>query len=368
MKVAIVHDELLRKGGAERVVISLHKLYPTADIFTIAYRPDSTYEYFKKCVVKTTFLNALVSSEKWLMALFFPFGFWAMRSLDLKEYDLIILSSAHGAQYIKKPKGSKVINYAHYVFRLIWEPESYDFLTSSWARIITYPVFKCLRFFDKVFNVQSDFIIFNSSKTKKKYCEVFTNLSADRLDVINPPVDLSGFHTSSTQGDFFLVVSRFEPYKKVDLVITTFREIDKKLIIVGSGTMEDELREMAKDASNISFEIGVTDARLKELYSNCNALIFPQVEDFGITPLECNASGRPIIAFAKGGVLETMVEDKTAVFFREQTLESLGQAIQRFANTEFSQEAIVANAGRFDEPRFHDKIKSVIENINLPKT
>ena len=367
MKTAIVHDELLRRGGAERVVISLHKLYPNATIFTSAYEPDSTFEYFKSCAIKTTFLNKWVRNEKQLMLLFFPFGMLAMKSLNLKGYDLIILSSAHGAQYIRKPKGAKVINYAHYVFRLVWEPESYAWFQNSLIRTITKPTFYFLRKLDKWLNVNADYTIFNSKRTQKTYLEVFNGLK--NYSVINPPVSLDQFSPTDQVGDFYLVVSRMEPYKRVDLVIKAFQSLsDKKLIVVGSGTQKSVLQQMASGHDNISFEEGVSQERLRDLYAICKALIFPQVEDFGITPLEANASGRPVIAYGEGGVLETMIpygrSNPTAVFFDEQNADSLISAIHLFESVHFLQEDCLNNVKRFEQKYFHEKIQESVDRLN----
>lgn len=358
LKVAIVHDELLRKGGAERVVISMHKTFPSAHIYTLAYNQDTTFEYFKTCTIITSFLDRFVNDEKMLMKLFFPFGIMAMRAFNLKDYDLVILSSAHGAQYIRKQTGNTVVNYAHYVFRLIWEPESYTFYRKH--KWILNPLFKGLQWLDKRLNVRADFTIFNSSKTQKKYLEVFPGTTNYRI--INPPISLNQFVPSNTDDHgYYLIVSRFEPYKRVDLVIEAFKAFaERKLIVVGKGTLRNQLMASSKGFDNIVFKEEVSNNDLKKLYRDCRALIFPQVEDFGITPLEANASGRPVIAFNQGGVLETMIPygqpRPTAVFFENQQVDALNEAILIFEKLSFKKQDCVDNVRRFDEGTFQNKL------------
>ncbi len=368
MKVAIVHDELLRKGGAERVVISIHKLYPEADIFTIAYRPDSTFQYFKKCNVKTSFLNSIVSDERWLMLLFFPLGIMAVRRFDLSGYDLVILSSAHGAQYIKRSPTTRVINYAHYVFRLIWRPESYNFFKNRLTAWLLNPIIRLLKAMDLKMNVRADLTIFNSMNSQKTYL----NIHKETVNhvVLNPPIDFSLSELTMEPGKYFLVVSRLEPYKKVDLVVDVFKNLSNEvLIIVGSGTLEAALKKQASGNKNIQFLKNISQERLTELYTNSKALIFPQEEDFGITPLESNACGVPVIAYKKGGVLETMVENKTAIFFNEQSKTALIEAIGSFYECSFDKAEIAKNALRFAEDKFHEKLKGLVQDtMTIRKT
>ncbi len=361
MKIAIVHDELLRKGGAERVVISLHKLFPDADIFTSAYNPDTTFEYFKECNIVTSFLQKVVKGDKMFMALFFPFGILAFRSFNFEGYDLIIISSAHGAQYIKKPKNALVIHYAHFLFRLIWEPESYNFYNKRLIKLFLWTPIRLLQKIDKYLTIRADHVVFNSQRTRDAYLKVF---NPDKHQVIHPPIEIDSYSGDSEIGNYFLIVSRLEPYKKVSLVVEAFRQLDESLIVVGSGSQFAEINSQLPD--NVSLEGNVSNDRLIQLYANCRAFIFPQLEDFGITPLEANAFGKPVIAYGKGGVLETMIpkghSNPTALFFNEQSVMAIRAALTDFEPTEYSAQDCIKNAMRFSESNFHDKILQVIND------
>jgi len=192
----------------------------------------------------------------------------------------------------------------------------------------------------------------------------------NEIKVINPSVKVENFYVSDAVSDYYLVVSRFENYKKVDLIINTFNILnDKKLIIVGKGSMESELKKNA--GGNISFVNGLNLDELAKMYANCKALIFPQHEDYGITPLEANASGRPVIAYGKGGVLDTMIQFEgdaskaTALFFEEQTVDSIIEAINLFETLNFDPKFIRSHAEKFADHVFIEKIRSfVLEKYN----
>jgi len=372
MKVAIVQDELVRKGGAEQVVLSFQAAFPNAEIFTLSYNADKTYPEFRKSTIHTSWFGKFVKGDKNLKRFFFPFGVLAMRMLAVKGYDVVLLSTTHCAKYVQIDKKSLVLTYCHTPFRLVWRPDSYEQVKNAGAfkKIAYNCVINILRKIDEKSARRTDFFITNAREVVPRILAAYH--PKNPVAVINPAVKCANFYVSEPS-DYYLLVSRFEPYKKVDLVIDAFNKLnDKKLIIVGTGSMEAELKKQA--GRNISFLQGLDSEKLAKLYSGCKALVFPQHEDYGITPLEANASGRPVIAYGAGGVLETMIPyaddavKATAIFFKEQTVESLIEAVQLSETLHFDTNFIRSNAERFDENVFKEELKKfVLEKYNEQK-
>ncbi|WP_442588756.1 glycosyltransferase [Pedobacter sp. AW31-3R] len=373
MKVAIVHDELVRRGGAEQVVLDMHKAYPEADIFTLCYNKDKTYEEFKKARIFTSWFQYLGKSEKLIKILYFPFAILAMRMFNLKGYDVVLISTTHCGKFVRVDKNASVITYCHTPFRLAWRPFSYAIVNSSNMIIRNIFLFasRVLRVFDSMAAKASDFYLTNSKEVKARIEDSYH--PEQPVSIINPAAKLDNFYISNEVKDYHLVVSRLEDYKMVDLVVKAFNQTpEKKLVIVGTGSMEAELKALAGD--NITFLKAQSAAQLAKLYANCKALIFPQHEDYGITPLEAAASGRPVIAFGKGGVTETMVPYNgdsarcTSVFFEEQTVESLSAAIEKAEMLQFSPGFIRNHANLFSASNFIAKLKTFVSRIYNLKT
>lgn len=365
MKIAIVHDELVRKGGAEQVVISFAKAFPNAPIYTLSYNPETTYPDFKGKDIRTTFFGRFFKSEKWIMRLFFPWAMLSMRSLDLSEYDVVLQSTTHCSKYVKVGPNTLVIAYCHTPFRLVWRSDSYLLVQKSGLlkKTLLNMVIGFLKKFDFRASQRIDHFVTNSNEVVPRIIKAYK--PEKEVTVINPPVKMDDFYVSKDIGDYYLVVSRFEPYKKVDLVIEAFNEMPgKKLIVVGKGSLEHKLKHMAK--GNISFLRDLEKEELAGIMSKCKALIFPQHEDYGITPLEIAASGRPTIAYGAGGVLDTMIPYTydamlaTAVFFPKQTVASLRKAIMQFEQLTFDPSFIKQHAAKFKEENFIVQIKDFV--------
>lgn len=368
MKVAIIHDDLLRRGGAENVVRAISDIYPDAPIYTLAYQPDATYPEFKEKKIITSWYQIIARNETLMKWLFFPFGILAMRSLKVSGYDLVILSTTYCAKYAKVDKRSIVFSYCYTPFRLAWNPSSYSIYKNSRfpLRQLFNFVIWLLRGIDFRFAKRANYYIAMTRETRDRILDAYN--PSKPLKIISPAVNLSNFKVRHEIGDYYLVVSRMEPYKKVDLVINAFNKSGKKLIIVGNGSQIKSLKEMAN--SNIEFKSGLSYDELSELYARSKAFIFPQHEDFGITPLESIASGRPVIAYRKGGVLDTMVpfgdevdENWTAVMFNKQRVEDLNNAILRFEELSCKPEFLRRHAEKFSEDRFKKEIKEYIDSI-----
>lgn len=377
MKIAIVHDALMCRGGAEQVVKYFHRAFPDAPIYTLCYKSDLTYPDFKDCNVKTSWLQRAINTESLMKKLFFPFGIIAMRQLYVKDFDIVLISSTHCGKYIRVSPNTKVITYCYTPFRLAWNPASYSQYDKS--NFIIKRLFasflKVLRIIDYQYAQRTDVFLAMTEETRKRISCTY-DVMEDTISIIPPPVEVNSFKMLEVNAkkDYFLLVSRIEYYKKVDLVVEAFNILEIPLIIVGKGTKEQEVKEKAKP--NIKFKKDLSTDELQELYSNCKAFIFPQYEDYGITPLEANASGRPVIAYGQGGVLTTQIPYtlekegiSTAIFFNEQSVESLIDAIKLFNNVEntFDAKFIRKHAEKFDEKIFIKKIKEFVykENQNL---
>lgn len=365
MKIAIVQDDIVRKGGSEQVTLSFHKAFPEAPIYTLSYNEEAAFPEFRTCKIKTSWFGKYVRSEKNMKRFFYPFGVMAMQQLDLREYNVILQSTTHCAKYIRTDPRALVITYCHTPFRLVWRRDSYPGTSSMnlLKRKIYDLVISHLKQIDLQAAKRADWFITNSREVVPRIKKAYN--PAREISVINPPVKCENFYVSKSNDDYYLVISRFEPYKKVDLVIEAFNEMpDKELVIVGSGTQEKSLKRLA--GNNIVFLSGLTAQELARILSRCKALIYPQLEDYGITPLEANASGRPVIAYGKGGVTDTMIpangdaSKATAVFFHEQTKGALKEALESFETLDFDPAFIRSQAESFDEERFVKRIQDFV--------
>jgi len=364
MRVAIIHDDLMRRGGAEQVVLSMLKAYPNADLYTLCYRPELTYPEFKNYKIKSSFFNRIAKNERIMKILFFPIGLLCMKWMSVWNYDVVLISNTYCAKYASIDKRSKVFIYTYTPFRIAWDPSSYQEynLSKGLKRFLFDQVVRLLRTIDRREAKKGNYFL---SMTKETVERVKKAGYSNEVSIIHPPVKCSNFHVAINPLDYYLIVSRLEFYKNVDLAIRVFNKVGKKLIIVGNGSKKKELMSLAEN--NIEFRSGLSKEQLGELYSNCRAFIFPQHEDYGITPLEANASGRPVIAYGKGGVLETMIpyngqsKKFTSLFFKEQTEDCLTAAIHLFETLEVDSAFIRSHAEQFDESTFVEQLKKYVD-------
>ncbi|BAV10167.1 glycosyltransferase [Filimonas lacunae] len=292
----------------------------------------------------------------------------AMRSIRLSGYDVVLISTTHCAKYIRVDKGTTVISYCHTPLRVAWRPWSYEnIMKKNWLiRKLFLMAATVLRHVDKLASRRTDFYLANSNGMKEAIEDAYK--PRNEVTIINPSVKLHNFYVSDKVKDYYLVVSRLEPYKKVDLVIDVFNTLpDKKLVVVGKGSMELELKKRAKE--NVVFLNGLDAESLARTYAEAQALIFPQQEDYGITPLEAAASGRPVIAYGKGGILDTMIPytynsaKSTALFFKEQSAQALDTAIKAFDQLNFDPQFIRQYVQHFSENRFIRKLEKFVEEV-----
>ena len=358
MKVALVHDYLNQMGGAERVVMALHEIFPDAPIFTSIYDPDRIDPAFRQMDIRTTFMQKfpLVTKHHQPYLPFYPF---AMESLDLRDYDLVLSSSSAFAKgVITKPETTHIC-YCHTPMRWCWNYADYverEQLGAMARKVLPFLI-TGLRIWDQSSATRVDHFIANSPVIAERIAKYYRREAV----VIPPPVDAARFpFVPGTQPeDYFLIVSRLIPYKRVDLAIQACNMLGLPLVIIGSGRDEAPLKKLA--GPTIRFTGRLSDEEVLHYFTHCRAFLFPGEEDFGITPLEAQASGRPVIAYGAGGALASMVEGVTGLFFREQTAESLAAVLTSFDERDFDPQTIRNHALEFDLPRFQRRILQFIE-------
>lgn len=365
MKTAIVHDWLVNYGGAERVVEQMLLLYPDADIYTLVYDEKKMGKIFPKEKVHTSSLQKIPMAEK-LYTKFLSLMPKAFEEFDLTGYDLVIASSSCCAKGVITSPTTPFIAYIHSPMRYAWDLY-YDYLKNS-GRLTKFFMKRWMpdiRKWDYISSQRIDTLVANSSYIARRIKKFWNRDAA----VVYPPVDTDRLSISDeAAGDYFVVFSRFVPYKRIDLAISACARLNKKLIVIGSGSQEKELKLLAASCKNadIKFTGRISDSEVKAYLQKCRALIFCAEEDFGIIPVEAQACGRPIIAFGKGGALETVVNEKTGVFFEEQSVGSLVKAIEEFEKLDkentFNPKKIREHAEKFSAENFR---KNLSEQIRL---
>ncbi|OGZ34157.1 MAG: glycosyl transferase [Candidatus Portnoybacteria bacterium RBG_19FT_COMBO_36_7] len=358
MRVALVHDYLNQYGGAERVLEAFCEIWPDAPIFTLIYDRARTGQAFDGRRIKTSFLQKIpfVRSHHRPFLMLMPL---AIESFDFSKYDLVISDSASFAKGIITRPSTLHICYCHTPTRYAWD-DSHKYIREfgypSFVRSVI-PIFmNYLRVWDQAAAERPDKFIANSEFVASRIQKYYQKKAV----VIHPPVNAKLFYVSPQIDRFFLIVARLLSYKRLDIAIGAFNRLGLPLKIVGDGPDSVKLRRLA--GPNIEFLGLVADFKLRELYAKCQAFIFPQEEDFGITALEAMASGRPVIAYQAGGALETIKHGVSGLFFKEQTVESLISSLKQFVASDFNPQVIREQAMQFDKEIFKQKIKDFVQN------
>ncbi len=358
MKVALVHDYLNQMGGAERVVLALHEMFPDAPLYTSIYDPRRVDKAFQSIDIRTSFMQKFPLVKKHHQP-FLPFYPFAMERLDMRGYDLVISSSsAFGKGVITRPESIHIC-YCHTPMRWCWNYDEYverENLGKISRSILPFFI-SGLRIWDQTSSMRVDHFIANSPVVADRIRKYYRRDAV----VIPPPVDVNRFTFDPTTrpGDYFLIISRFTPYKRIDLAIEACNQLQIPLVIIGSGRDEDRLKRLA--GPTIRFTGRLSDQEVLYYYAHCRALILPGEEDFGITPLEAQASGRPVIAYAAGGALASVIDNVTGTFFHQQTVESLVEVLASFDERRFDPQTIHNHALEFDHLRFRRRIQQFIE-------
>jgi len=359
MRIALVHDYLMQDGGAERTLLAFHRLFPTAPIFTLFYDPKRAHPDFTTAKIIPSFLNSFPfapSKYQWYL----PLMPHAAESIDLSGYDLILSSSSSIIKGIIAPPGATHICYCHNPTRFLWQ-ERHGYVNDLpqpgiIKRLLPFYLHH-LRQWDIIAADRPDVLLTNS-KTSQERIRRFYRRDAK---VIFPPVDTHLIQPSSTNDGYWLIGGRLVGYKRFDLAVTAFARLNLPLKVFGTGPEEKKLRRLAGPKTEF---VGAVDEKAKfELYRNAIGFLYPHVEDFGITAIEAMAAGKPVIAYGKGGIVETVVDGKTGKFFHIQSWEALANLILRFDPTQFSHTDIRAHAEQFSHQRFAEELKQTIVEI-----
>jgi glycosyltransferase involved in cell wall biosynthesis len=365
MRVALVHDYLNQYGGAERVLESLIEIFSSAPIYTLVYNAEAMKGKFFDKEIRTSFLQKIpfARSHHRIFPILMPL---AIEKFDLSGYDIVVSDSASfGKGVITKPETIHIC-YCHTPPRFAWDDsQKYikEFSMPKLAKIFIPFFMNYIRVWDKEAASRVDKFICNSNFVAQRIKKYYRQ----DAEIIYPPVDANFFNVKSSENppatnnktSYFLIVGRLLAYKKFDIAIEAFNKLELSLKIVGDGPEKKKLKNIAR--KNIEFLGELREEDLRKYYQECQALVFPQEEDFGIVALEAMACGKPVIAYQGGGALESVKKGETGMFFNEQTPESLIKAVKEFRPEKFNSQIIRAHALKFDKEIFKKKIKEFIE-------
>jgi glycosyltransferase involved in cell wall biosynthesis len=373
-KIAIVHDFLETMGGAERVVLELAKIYPDAPIYTLTFNPTLN-QFFDSKRIRTSYLQ----SFRFIPQRFF-IGVYprAIESFDFSQFDVVISSSNSFAKNILVSGATKHISYIHSPMRFAWDA-AHTHLANQAHRtplgrafglveLIASSIISKLRIWDKLGADRVDVFIANSKNVAQRISKYYRRDST----VVYPPVDIDKITATPTHQNYFLVVSRLVSYKKIELAVQACKELNLPLLILGEGPEMDNLKRIA--GSHTQLLGWVSDQDKFNYLQNCRALIFPGEEDLGIVPIEAMAAGKPVIAYNKGGLTETVIDGKTGIFFNNQTVADVKQAIEKFIKISdsprgaeeipFDYKFIRQHAEQFSSQVFDEKIKALVASVS----
>lgn len=355
MRVAITTDWLNSFGGAERVLIELHKMFPEAPVYTTVHDRRGLPAQMQDWDVRTSFLQRLPLARRRHQP-FLPVMPMAWEEFDFSEYDLVLTTNSACAKGVITRPGTLNICYCYTPCRYIWDlyPE---YTRGKRSKPFIAPIAHWLRLWDRLSADRVDHFVAISHEVAARIRRHYGR----EAEVVYPPVDVERIQpNAAAPEDFYLVVARLVPYKRVDLAIEAANRLRRRLVIVGDGSERRRLQAMA--GPTIEFLGRRTDEEIAELYARSRAFLFPGLEDFGIAPVEAQAAGRPVIAFAAGGALETVVDGKTGVLFASQTPEDLANAIERFESISVDPGVCRRNGERFSAERFRDRLRQTIES------
>jgi len=359
-KVAIVYDRVNKWGGAERVLLALHEIFRQAPLYTSVYNPEGAPWAKVFPEVKTSFLQKFpfARSNHELLA---PFMSLAFESFDFTDFDLVVSVTSEAAKGIRTKPSTLHVCYCLTPTRYLWSHYE-DYIRGQLIKAVTKPFVNYLRNWDKVSAARPDKIIAISTEVKSRIKKYYGRDS----NIIFPPVNTVEISLNKkNKQKHYLVVSRLVGYKKVDLVIEAFNKLGYPLIIIGTGRQEKRLKRKAKD--NIKFAGQVSEKDLSIYYSRAKALIMPQEEDFGIVAVEAQSFGVPVIAYKKGGAVDTVIDSKTGILFDQQNVQSLTAAVARFEKTKFVVDNLYTNAKRFSKEIFKTEVLDLISEYSRIK-
>ncbi len=356
MKVAIVHDWLNQMGGAEVVLEALVDMFPAAPIYTSMYWPAAMPDSYRAWDIRVSFMDRLPLVKRHHQP-FLPLYPLAFESFDLSGYDVVISNKSAFCHGVVTPPETLHLCYCLTPTRFVWMYRSYARREGLGrvANVVLQPVLAYLRLWDRLAADRVDDFAAISQVVRQRVAKYYRREAV----VIHPPVDTARYRPADGHDDYFLIVSRLIPYKRIDLAVLAFNELGLPLKVVGDGRDRARLERLAKP--NVEFLGRLPDEAIGPLMARCRAFVFPGVEDFGIAPVEAQAAGRPVIAYAGGGALDTVVEGVTGTFFHEQTPAALAAVVRRFDDTRYDPAAIRRHAERFDVQTFKRHVELWIE-------
>lgn len=368
MKTALIHDHLAQDGGAEKVLKVLADIFPEAPIYTLLYEKENVDKNFSGRHIETSIIQKLpggVKHYQWYLY-FMPM---AVEFFDLRPYNLVISDTSSFAKGVITSPDTLHVCYCHTPTRYLWS-DTHQYLNelkyNKWIKKIISLVLNRIRLWDFAAAQRVDYFIANSQTVAGRIKKYYRRDSV----VIYPPVETDNFYLSDLsqqkeEEKYFLVGCRLAPYKRVDIVIEAFKALGPRyrLKIFGDGVDLPRLQEIAAGASNIEFLGRVSEGEKARLFSEAQAFINPQEEDFGIAPVESMASGRPVIAYAKGGVTETVINGESGLFFNEQTPEAIQKAVREFEGSEWESEKIRREAEKYSVENFRKSLLSFIASL-----
>lgn len=357
VRIAIVHDALCVSGGAERMAVWLARSFPQAPVYTSVYLPEKTFAEFKTLQVNTLPFARLIKSERHFKLLY-PLWYFLIQRNDFRDFDVVLSSSTYLAKFIRPVASVRHVCYLYAPFRLLWKPESYtpeSLPTRGAATSLVKRVIPLLGRWD----LKRTREIPKLATTCRNMADEILKVYHMPAEVIYPPVEMPPKIVTGQREDYYISVSRLISHKRVDLAVKACTRLRKQLVVVGDGPEKDRLIQMAGDT--VHFAGRVSDEQLQRLYRGARGLIFPSYEDYGIVPLEAQAWGVPVIAFGRGGVLETIQEGVSGIFFGQQDEDSLVEGITRFEKNHFDVKRIRDWAAGFNVEKFMAKIRQFVQ-------
>jgi glycosyltransferase involved in cell wall biosynthesis len=358
-KVALFQDYLAQMGGAERVTEALHRALPGSDLYTTLAVPERISPYLRELHPKTTWMQFLPAKAKLYRHYFLLYPF-AVESAQLDAYDLIVSSCCGYAKGVKRRPGAVHVCYCHNPMRWVWRFSDYTARErfNGFTKLALGLMVKGLKEWEVRAATRPDYYIANSHIVAERLKSAF-GIDAE---VIEPPIVTSRFEVRRTTDDFYMILSRLVPYKRIDLAVEACTKTGRRLLVIGDGPDRSRLEALA--GPSVTFLGRQPDSEVSRYASRCRALIFPGEEDFGMTPLEINAAGRPVVAYGAGGATETVIENLNGVLFREQTIESLIQALEECESRSWNPIAIRRNAQRYDIDVFQERLLNFLGRVS----
>jgi glycosyltransferase involved in cell wall biosynthesis len=355
MKTALVHDWMNQVGGAEDVLEALVEMYPERPLYTSLYAPDKMPSHWRNWDIRTSFIDRLPLAHK-KQQLYFPLYPYAFEQFDFREYDLVISNKSGFCHGIVTGPETTHICYCLTPTRYVWRYHQYAEQENLGRMTRTFlpPFLTVLRQWDRLAADRVDHFIAISEEVRRRIAKIYRRDSV----IIHPPVETSRFAPTAVVDEYYLFVGRLVPYRRLDVLIEAFNKMKRPLLIAGSGRDRERLEALA--GPTITFLGYVPDEEMPDLLARCRAFMWPGEEDFGIAPIQAMAAGRPVIAYAAGGALETVTPGETGCLFAEQSVPAIIEAVESFDATAVDVALLVERAAGYDTAVFRQKMQQFV--------